>query len=163
MKLIIQIPCYNEAETLEIALNDLPRQIEGIDEIEYLIIDDGCKDNTVEICDNIPWLFPVSLLSYSPGIFPPRVYTCLFPAVSIRLIQQQKYLIPPCHSNPQIWHHRYSNTRAGASIDSGSSCCILGEWIPTRIFSYTCFSASAENLSNILPANNVRKTVAILI
>ena len=49
MKLIIQIPCYNEAETLEIALNDLPRQIEGIDEIEYLIIDDGCKDNTVEV------------------------------------------------------------------------------------------------------------------
>lgn len=52
MKLIIQIPCYNEAETLEIALNDLPRQIDGIDEIEYLIIDDGCKDNTVEVAKN---------------------------------------------------------------------------------------------------------------
>lgn len=49
MKLIIQIPCYNEAETLEIALNDLPKQIDGIDEIEYLIIDDGCRDNTVEV------------------------------------------------------------------------------------------------------------------
>ena len=36
MKLIIQIPCYNEAETLEVALNDLPRTLEGIDEIEYL-------------------------------------------------------------------------------------------------------------------------------
>lgn len=52
MKLIIQIPCYNEAETLEIALNDLPKQIDGIDEIEYLIIDDGCKDNTVEVARN---------------------------------------------------------------------------------------------------------------
>lgn len=49
MKLIIQIPCYNEAETLEIALNDLPRRIEGIDTIEYLIINDGSKDNTVEV------------------------------------------------------------------------------------------------------------------
>lgn len=49
MKLIIQIPCYNEAETLEIALNDLPKHIEGIDEIEYLIINDGSKDNTVEV------------------------------------------------------------------------------------------------------------------
>ena len=49
MKLIIQIPCYNEAETLEIALNDLPKKIEGIDEIEYLIINDGSKDNTVEV------------------------------------------------------------------------------------------------------------------
>ena len=52
MKLIIQIPCYNEAETLEIALNDLPKQIDGIDEIEYLIIDDGCQDNTVEVARN---------------------------------------------------------------------------------------------------------------
>ena len=33
MKLIIQIPCYNEAETLEIALNDLPKKIDGIDEM----------------------------------------------------------------------------------------------------------------------------------
>ncbi len=49
MKLIIQIPCYNEAETLEIALNALPKKIEGVDIIEYLIIDDGCMDNTVEV------------------------------------------------------------------------------------------------------------------
>lgn len=47
MKLIIQIPCYNEEETLELAYNDLPRQIEGIDTIEYLIINDGSSDNTV--------------------------------------------------------------------------------------------------------------------
>jgi len=52
MKLIIQIPCLNEAETLEIALNDLPKQIDGIDEIEYLIINDGSSDNTVEVAKN---------------------------------------------------------------------------------------------------------------
>jgi glycosyltransferase involved in cell wall biosynthesis len=49
MKLMIQIPCYNEEETLEIALNDLPKTIKGIDQIEYLIINDGSKDNTVEV------------------------------------------------------------------------------------------------------------------
>lgn len=49
MKLIIQIPCYNEAETLEIALNALPRHIAGIDEIEYLIINDGSSDDTVAV------------------------------------------------------------------------------------------------------------------
>lgn len=49
MKLIIQIPCYNEAETLEVALNDLPKHIDGVDEIEYLIINDGSKDNTVQV------------------------------------------------------------------------------------------------------------------
>ncbi len=52
MKLIIQIPCYNEAETLEVALNDLPKHIDGIDVIEYLIINDGSKDNTVEVARN---------------------------------------------------------------------------------------------------------------
>lgn len=52
MKLIIQIPCLNEAETLEIALNDLPKKIDGIDEIEYLIINDGSSDNTVEVAKN---------------------------------------------------------------------------------------------------------------
>ncbi|MGX7149246.1 glycosyltransferase family 2 protein [Enterococcus ureasiticus] len=52
MKLIIQIPCYNEAETLEIALNDLPKKINGIDDIEVLIINDGSKDNTVEVARN---------------------------------------------------------------------------------------------------------------
>ncbi len=49
MKLIIQIPCLNEAETLETALNDLPRQIQGIDTIEYLIINDGSQDDTVKV------------------------------------------------------------------------------------------------------------------
>lgn len=52
MKLIIQIPCYNEAETLEIALNALPKHIDGVDVIEYLIINDGSKDNTVEVARN---------------------------------------------------------------------------------------------------------------
>ena len=49
MKLIIQIPCYNEEETLGITYNDLPKKLEGIDEIEYLIINDGSTDNTVEV------------------------------------------------------------------------------------------------------------------
>jgi len=49
MKLIIQIPCYNEATTLPATVADLPRQIDGIDTIEYLVIDDGSADGTSEI------------------------------------------------------------------------------------------------------------------
>ena len=49
MKLIIQMPCYNEAETLKIALDALPKKIAGIDQIEYLIINDGSKDETVNV------------------------------------------------------------------------------------------------------------------
>lgn len=53
MKLIIQIPCYNEEETLVVALNDLPKKIDGIDKIEYLIINDGSKDDTVEVAKKV--------------------------------------------------------------------------------------------------------------
>lgn len=49
MKLIIQIPCYNEAETLSVALDHLPKKIDGIDEIEVLIINDGSTDDTVRV------------------------------------------------------------------------------------------------------------------
>ncbi|MFQ5500508.1 MAG: glycosyltransferase family 2 protein [Candidatus Zixiibacteriota bacterium] len=49
MKLIIQIPCYNEAETLAIALAALPRKVEGFDEVEWLVIDDGSTDDTVKV------------------------------------------------------------------------------------------------------------------
>ena len=48
-KLIIQIPCYNEEQTLELALAGLPTQIDGIDVIERLIINDGSTDNTVQV------------------------------------------------------------------------------------------------------------------
>lgn len=49
MKLIIQIPCYNEAETLARALQELPRSMEGFEKVEWLIINDGSADNTVEV------------------------------------------------------------------------------------------------------------------
>ena len=49
MKLIIQIPCYNEAETLPLTLAELPRSLPGVDEIEYLVIDDGSTDRTAEV------------------------------------------------------------------------------------------------------------------
>jgi glycosyltransferase involved in cell wall biosynthesis len=49
IKLIIQIPCYNEGGTLKRALETLPRQLNGVDEIEFLIIDDGSTDDTVQV------------------------------------------------------------------------------------------------------------------
>lgn len=49
MKLIIQIPCHNEAESLPKTIRDLPRRIQGVDDIELLVIDDGSKDQTSEV------------------------------------------------------------------------------------------------------------------
>ncbi len=48
-KLIIQIPCFNEAETLAVTLAELPRQVSGYDRVEWLIIDDGSTDGTVDV------------------------------------------------------------------------------------------------------------------
>src|SRR6204780_5328602 len=49
MKLIIQIPCFNEADQLPQTLADLPRQVDGFDVVEVLVIDDGSTDETVEV------------------------------------------------------------------------------------------------------------------
>jgi glycosyltransferase involved in cell wall biosynthesis len=48
-KLIIQIPCLNEADTLALTLADLPRALPGLDTVEYLVIDDGSSDETAAV------------------------------------------------------------------------------------------------------------------
>ncbi|MBW2011588.1 MAG: glycosyltransferase, partial [Deltaproteobacteria bacterium] len=53
MKLIVQIPCYNEEKTLPQTVKDIPRRIEGIEKVEILIINDGSKDRTVEVAKEI--------------------------------------------------------------------------------------------------------------
>jgi glycosyltransferase involved in cell wall biosynthesis len=48
LKLLIQIPCYNESETLEVTIRDLPTRVNGFDVVEYLVIDDGSRDGTAD-------------------------------------------------------------------------------------------------------------------
>lgn len=52
MRLVIQIPCYNEEDTLKLTLSELPKKIDGIDEIQVLVIDDGSTDNTINVAKN---------------------------------------------------------------------------------------------------------------
>jgi len=49
MKLIVQIPCLNEEQTLPATISAIPREIPGIDKVEILVIDDGSKDRTAEV------------------------------------------------------------------------------------------------------------------
>src|ERR671914_2368036 len=49
MKLIVQIPCFDEEDQLPGTLADLPTELPGVDEIEWLVIDDGSSDRTIEV------------------------------------------------------------------------------------------------------------------
>ena len=61
MKLIIQIPCYNEEKNLKRVIDDLPKKIKGIDQIECLVINDGSTDSTREIAlkNNVNYIIDV--------------------------------------------------------------------------------------------------------
>ena len=61
MKLIVQIPCLNEEATLPETVRDIPRRIEGIDQVEILVIDDGSTDRTVEVARRLGVEHVVSL------------------------------------------------------------------------------------------------------
>ena len=53
VKLIIQIPCFNEEETLPMTVADLPREVPGVDVVEWLVVDDGSADRTVEVAHEL--------------------------------------------------------------------------------------------------------------
>lgn len=53
MKVIVQIPCYNEEQTLPLVVNSIPKKISGVDRLEIMIIDDGSTDRTVEIAKEL--------------------------------------------------------------------------------------------------------------
>ena len=53
LKLVIQIPCFNEEATLPLTVADLPREVAGFDVVEWLVIDDGSTDRTVEVARSL--------------------------------------------------------------------------------------------------------------
>ena len=53
MKVIIQIPCFNEAQTLPQTVAALPRSLTGVETLEYLVIDDGSSDATAEVAQGL--------------------------------------------------------------------------------------------------------------
>ena len=79
MKLMIQIPCLNEEKTLPLTLQDIPRSYENIDEVEFLIIDDGSTDNTVEVAQKLG-IHHIVKLTHNMGLavgFSTGIDACL--------------------------------------------------------------------------------------
>lgn len=68
MKLVVQIPCYNEEEFLAAAINDVPERIAGVDEILILVVDDGSEDKTAEVAAAHPRVAKVVKLPYHQGL-----------------------------------------------------------------------------------------------
>jgi glycosyltransferase involved in cell wall biosynthesis len=68
MKLVVQIPCYNEEEFLSAALNDVPAAIPGVTSISIVVIDDGSADKTAEIARAHPRVAKVVSLPYHQGL-----------------------------------------------------------------------------------------------
>jgi len=79
LKLIIQIPCYNEEFSLPITLQYLPKKIKSIDNIEYLIIDDGSTDKTIEVAKKYGAHHIIKLPRHSglAKVFMKGIETCL--------------------------------------------------------------------------------------
>ena len=78
MKLIIQIPCFNEEEALPATLADLPRQVQGFDTVEWLVIDDGSVDRTLEVAKK-HGVHHILKLSHNQGLakaFPAGIMEC---------------------------------------------------------------------------------------
>lgn len=68
MKLVVQIPCYNEEEFLPAALADIPARIDGVDEIAVIVVDDGSADRTAEVAKAHPRVTKVVRLPYHQGL-----------------------------------------------------------------------------------------------
>src|SRR3546814_20329157 len=79
VKLIVQIPCLNEEDQLPGTLADLPREVDGFDTVEYLVIDDGSTDRTVEVARALG-VHPLVRLTRNKGLahdFQAGLHACL--------------------------------------------------------------------------------------
>jgi glycosyltransferase involved in cell wall biosynthesis len=79
MKLLIQIPCYNEAATLPTTLDDLPKNIPGIEELEILVIDDGSTDETAKVAKDwgVDHILRLPVNTKLAGAFMAGIEECL--------------------------------------------------------------------------------------
>ena len=68
MKLIIQIPCFNEEKTLKSVLEELPKKIDWIDIIQTMIIDDGSSDNTIKVAKDF-WVNHIIIHVWNKGLW----------------------------------------------------------------------------------------------
>ena len=149
-KLIIQIPCLNEAETLPATLADLPRAIPGIDVIEVLVIDDGSRDGTADVA-RAAGVDHVVRLRRNKGL--AAAFTA---GIDASLKQGADFIVNtdadnqyPGRDDPAAaraaaqrrgrHRHRRSQHRRGRSTCRGASgsCSALGSWVVRQVSNTT--------------------------
>jgi len=131
-KLIIQIPCLNEADTLPVALTDLPREVASSDRVEWLVIDDGSTDGTVEVARNsgVDYTLISRPMTASARPAPQSVATWTSTTVADRIRALTKpHAIKPtspcCQSAWQPNPGRRSTYRCGKTVQTTGSLRIL--------------------------------------
>ena len=95
MKLIIQIPCLNEEQTLPETLKDLPKTLKGIDDIEILIIDDGSTDRTKEVAREHGVVHVISFTNNKVSTQNAKNAKCYLKPTSEDLFLELKNLLSP--------------------------------------------------------------------
>ncbi|MDA9982872.1 glycosyltransferase family 2 protein [Gammaproteobacteria bacterium] len=171
MKLIVQIPCYNEEETLPQTIQDIPREIEGIDEIELLIVDDGSTDQTIKVAKDLG-VDHIIRNKNNMGLaraFRIGLEACLKAGADIIVNtdgdnqycgQDIPKLIQPILSgrvdivigDRQIStvSHLSTTTKALHWLGSGLVRKLAGVWVPDAVSGFRAFSSSAAVQLNIV-------------
>ncbi len=139
MKLIVQIPCLNEEDTLPATLKDIPRQIDGIDKVEILIIDDGCTDRTVEVARE---LGVDHVLSF-PG---NRGLGHAFAAGIDFCLRQGADIIVNTDGDNQ--YHSGDITKLVAPIVEGRAHLVIGNREPEKIAHFSFFKKKMQSLGS---------------
>ena len=138
MKLVVQVPCLNEEDTLPAVLGSIPRRIAGIDEIEILVIDDGSTDRTVEVARAVRRSRHQARQDHGPGAVLPRRRRLRPPAGA-----RTSWSTPTATTSTRKVH-----PRSGASDPGGSADIVISDRQTDKIEHFSPFKKRMQRFGS---------------